>query len=160
MIKLKTFEEDFDFSNTPYHEVKYKKIRDGLHLINYITNTFGSEIQYIIDRMLDFSRGCFNQYDQCYLDVKVRDLNVGDSGDYFNEWHTDWVKDINHPNKPETYIIYTNIFGTHYIENGLEQQCENNSIYMYKRDLHKSPIVTKDCKRVLIRLSFVDRQRQ
>lgn len=164
MQKIKTFENNFDFSSTPLHEVKYKRINDGLHLLRFISDMFDEQIQSIILVMLDNSRTLFNQYELCYLDVKVRNLKEGDSGDHLNQIHTDYVKDINHPNKPETHLLYTSTGHTKFFdlvdgEYKLIGETEPNSIYKYGREFHQSPIVEKPCKRLMIRLSFVDRLR-
>ena len=162
MQKIKTFENNFDFANTPLHEVKYKRINDGLHLLRFISNMFDEQIQSIILVMLDNSRTLFNQYELCYLDVKVRNLKEGDSGDHLNQVHLDWTKDFNHPNKQETHLLYTNSGHTKFFdlvdgEYKLIGETEPNSIYKYGREYHQSPIVEKACKRVMIRLSFCDR---
>lgn len=158
MIKLPVdynFFDDKSLKDLEPIEIKYKLIRNEDKLL-IEANKLPVSIRNIIVCMNNYSNHLFSDYDKCYLDVKVRSLKAGDSGDYTNEWHTDWVKDKNHPNKEETHFIYTNVYGTHYLDNGIEKQCDNNSIYKYHRDLHKSPIVPEDCKRVLVRLSFVD----
>lgn len=162
MQKIKTFEGTFDFTDTPLHEVKHKRINDGLHLLRFISVMFDEQIQSIILTMLDNSRTLFNQYELCYLDVKVRNLKEGDSGDHLNQIHTDYVNDINHPNKQETHLLYTSTGDTEFYnfvnnEYVLLGKTEPNSIYKYGRIHHKSPIMTKECKRVMIRLSFCDR---
>ena len=158
MIKLPVdynFFDDKSLKDLEPIEIKYKLIRNEDKLL-IEANKLPVSIRNIIVCMNNYSNHLFSDYDKCYLDVKVRNLKAGDSGDYTNEWHTDWVKDKNHPNKEETHFIYTNVYGTHYLDNGIEKQCDNNSIYKYHRDLHKSPVVPEDCKRVLVRLSFVD----
>jgi hypothetical protein len=138
-------------------EIKYKLIKDADHLV-YVANMLHPAIGNVIKSMLAYSTWKFEDYELCYLDVKVRDLKKGGSGDWYNNYHYDWVRDYDHPNKHETHLIYSNIFGTHYKEDGVVKQCEPNRVYMYGRELHCSPIVTEDCRRVLIRLSFVDKQ--
>jgi len=158
MIKLPVdynFFDDKSFKDLELIEIKYKLIRNEDKLL-IETDKLPIPIRNIIVCMNNYSNHLFNDYDKCYLDVKVRNLKVGDSGDYTNEWHTDWVKEKDHPNKEETHFIYTNVYGTHYLDNDVEKQCDDNSIYKYHRDLHKSPVVPEDCKRVLVRLSFVD----
>ncbi|AWD93239.1 hypothetical protein AB9_139 [Acinetobacter phage vB_AbaM_B9] len=162
MQKIKTFENNFDFANTPLHEVKHKRINDDLHLLRFISVMFDEQIQSIILIMLDSSRTLFSQYDLCYLDVKVRNLKEGDSGDHLNQVHTDYVKDYNHPNKQETHLLYTNTGLTKFFdlvdgEYKLIGETEPNCVYKYNREYHQSPIVEKACKRVMIRLSFCDR---
>ena len=158
MIKLPVdykFFDDQSLKDLEHIEIKYKLIRNEDKLL-IEANKLPVSIRNIIVCMNNYSSHLFSDYAKCYLDVKVRNLKAGDSGDYANEWHTDWVKDKNHPNKPETHFIYTNVYGTHYLDNDVERQCDDNSIYKYHRDLHKSPIVSENCKRVLVRLSFVD----
>lgn len=141
----------------PLTEVKYRPVKNQEHLVN-LANTFHPTIGNVILSMLAYSWFNFEDYDLCYLDVKVRDLKEGDSGDWYNNWHYDWVRDYEHPNKHETHLIYSNTFGTLYKENGVVKQCDENSVYMYGRELHCSPIVNMDCRRIMIRLSFVDQQ--
>ena len=158
MIKLPVdynFFDDKTLNDLEQIDINYKLILSADKLL-IEANNLPIPIRNIIVCINNYSNHLFNSYDKCYLDVKVRNLKAGDSGDYTNDWHTDWVKDNHHTNKEETHFIYTNIYGTHYLENDVEKQCADNSIYKYYRDLHKSPIVPEDCKRVLVRLSFVD----
>lgn len=136
-------------------EIKYRLIKDQKHLVE-LANSFHPAIGNVILAMLAYSYFKFEDYELCYLDVKVRDLKTGESGDWYNNYHYDWVRDYENPNKHETHLIYSNVFGTLYKENGVEKQCEPNRVYVYGRELHCSPIVTEPCRRIMIRLSFVD----
>lgn len=160
MIRLPVdynFLDQKSLEDLPLIEIKYKQIKSSDHLMMF-SESLPTCLRNVIICMLNYSSDYFSLYDKCYLDVKVRELKSRDTGDYLNKWHYDWVKDYNHPIKHEKHLIYTNKFGTHYIENGVEKQCLDNSIYMYGRELHKSPTVAEDIKRVMIRLSFVDNQ--
>lgn len=122
MIKLPVdynFFDDKSLKDLELIEIKYKMIRNEAKLL-IETDKLPVPIRNIIVCMNNYSNHLFNVYDKCYLDVKVRNLKAGDSGDYTNEWHTDWVKEKDHQNKPETHFIYTNIYGTHYLDDGVE----------------------------------------
>lgn len=152
-----------ELEELPLIEMKYKHIKNYDHLI-CISNTLPEYIQGIINIMGYRASDLFKSYELCYLDVKVRNLKEGDSGDHLNQIHTDWTQDFNHPNKQETHLLYTNTGKTKFFElvNGeykLIGETEPNSIYKYNREFHQSPIVEKACKRVMARLSFVDRLR-
>lgn len=159
---MKRLPVDFNFfdkkalSEIECIEIKYKEVRDFQHL-HQLSSKFHPSIRNVITCMNNWSLDYFDKYEKCYITVKVRDLKAGDSGDVLNSWHYDWVKDKDHHNKEETHLLYTNKYGTHYIEDDVEKQCEDNSIYKYNREIHKSPIVPEDIKRVMIRLSFVDK---
>lgn len=142
--------------NIPLTYCKYKKVLSEDHLKSVIFN-FHPTIQLIIHEILKYTEGLFEKYDHCYLDVKVRDLKAGDSGDDLNQVHLDWTNDLNHPNKEETHFLYTSTGGTKfYTYNEFIGETLPNSIYKYHREYHQSPRVKSACKRVMVRLSFVD----
>jgi len=158
---MKKLPVDFNFFNQKnldeltLIEHKYRKIISPNYLLA-AAEQYPVGIRNVICCMNNWSNFLFNQYDRCYLDVKVRNLKAGDSGDTLNQWHYDWVENYAEDIKHETHFIYTNKYGTHYLEDGVIKQCDDNSIYKYGREIHKSPVVPEDLKRVMIRLSFVN----
>lgn len=155
------FIKESDFENVSPMEMKYKLIKDFNHL-KTTAQKLQCPISNLVVYMGSLGQEYFDKYELCYLDVKVRNLKEGDSGDHLNQIHTDYVKDYNHPNKPETHLLYTNTGRTKFFdlvdgEYKLIGETEPNSIYKYNREYHQSPIVEKACKRLMIRLSYCDR---
>lgn len=155
------FIRESDFEYISPIEMKYKLIKDFDHLKS-VSQKLQNPLSNLVVYMGSLGKEYFNQYELCYLDVKVRNLKEGDSGDHLNQVHLDWTKDFNHPNKPETHLLYTNTGGTKFFdlvdgEYKFIGETEPNSIYKYGRIHHQSPIVEKACKRIMLRLSFVDR---
>lgn len=150
------FIDDKDLASFPLIEMKYKLINNEEHL-HRVVSKLPIPIRNIIIVMLCYSSHCFDSYDFCYLDVKVRELDEGESGDHLNQVHLDWTNDIHHPNKPETHFLYTTTGGTKFFDwYDYVGETLPNSIYKYHREWHQSPVMKEPCKRVMIRLSFVD----
>ncbi len=110
------------------------------------------------------------------VDYKVVDLRKGDCGVKLEGWHLDCVSDPWHKSKPETHLLFSTDFGTEYIVDELDvkenehhfcdvlnrynnypfviRQAQPYTITQYGRfNLHRAPIVTKDCRRMTLRLT-------
>lgn len=138
--------DSIDWSDVPLTELKYKRLHkktlDSLH----------PKLLHVINKMLSYE--VEEKYDMCLLDVKVRDLKKGKCSCALPEYHYDWVKNYDHKNKHEFHLIYTNVDGTEFLHGG---KCKDNSIYSFGRELHRGVYMDKDKRRVLVRLSYVDR---
>lgn len=142
----------FNFDDIDEIYIKYKDVTGSRKRFMFARN-LDNRLMYILFLMDQLSLDYQNDYNMVKLDVKVKNLKAGDKTCDILGFHYDWVKDFNHANKHEKHLIYTNKFGTMF-EN---EQCDDNCIYEYGRELHSGLIVPEDCKRVLIRMSFVDR---
>lgn len=112
------------------------------------------------------------------VDYKVRDLKRGDYGCPLKGWHIDCVTNPRHKSRPERHLIFSTEFGTEYMTTPLEVLAEEehfsktverltsanskvayiqvipNTITQYERlNLHRGPLITKDCRRVVLRLT-------
>lgn len=159
MIRLPVecnFIDEKDLEYLPPIEMKYKWMLNEDQLL-FTADILPVCIRNVIVTMNNYALDYFDSYDRCYLDVKVRDLKEGESGDHLNQIHLDWTNDFNHPNKHETHFLYTNTGGTKfYSYDEFVGETLPQSIYKYHREYHQSPRVKSACKRVMIRLSFVD----
>ena len=114
------------------------------------------------------------------VDYKVRELKAGDCGCMLEGWHLDVVEDPFHESKPDIHLIYSTEFGTEFLtqpipafkgdtfksclepfnQEALEQRAvraKPNHVSAYNRfQLHRGPKVTKDCKRMLLRLTATE----
>lgn len=112
------------------------------------------------------------------VDYKVRDLKAGDCGCPLEGWHTDCVANPWHPSKFETHLIFSTHYGTEFILDELEVKLEEdhfnrvlnrygsdywftqvkpNTITQYTRyNLHRAPIINKDCRRMVLRLTQIE----
>lgn len=113
---------------------------------------FPKESLIVIDEMCKYLKG---DYKYTVIDFKVRTLKAGDYGCPLPDWHYDCVKDFNHPSRHEHHMIYVNQEGTiMHIDDPF--QIGDGEIWEYGRDLHASPMLTKDMKRVSIRVTEND----
>lgn len=131
-------------------ELKYKSV-------NYVLNSdFDGRVLFVLNRMIDYSDDlCLTIGEKTLVDVKIRNLNNGETGCALPDWHYDWVKDFDNPKPHETHLIYSNINGTEFLDDHVIIKAGDSEIWKYNRDLHRCPVMTEDCLRVLIRLSFV-----
>lgn len=146
MAKLICTLDEIDWSDMPRTEIKFAEVTQSL------LDSLDIRVRDIVLKMMSLNT---LSYDHCLLDVKVRNLKTGDCGCFLKVYHYDWVKSLDHPNKHETHFIYTNINGTEF-EDGTK--CIDNSIYQYGRESHRGSIMLTDTKRVMIRLSYVDKK--
>lgn len=149
MKLIKTY-NPINWSDIELIEIKYKKYSERL------VNTLDMRLQCIIRDMHEYNTLHNNiEYDHCLLDVKVRNLDKDQCGCAIEGFHYDWVRTYNEkPDVHETHYIYTNVNGTEYVDG----KCDDNSIYMYNRELHRGPLMQDITLRVLIRLSYVNKR--
>lgn len=147
MKHLHTF-DPIDWRNVDLVEVKYKPISRKL------LDSLDPRVRTIVEKMLSYEVPY--KYDNCLLDVKIRDLYESQFSCALRSFHYDWVKDYDElPIQHETHFIYTNVNGTVFKEGG---KCIDNSIYTYGRELHRGVDIQEDVTRVLIRLSYVNKK--
>ena len=167
--KLNLFHFEYD-GTLPLQEFKYDSPRK---VLGFIPDKIIPLVQKMIDLMDDFDDRSI------VVDYRVRDLKKDMSGAMLPGYHLDCSKDIHCNFKPETHLIYTNIFGTKIATNPIDESkykdlpdlLNNNSIdeltlfdnhvHMYdSKMLHNAPIVTYNCQRLLIRVTsgFNDRK--
>lgn len=113
---------------------------------------FPEKALIVIDEMVKYTK---KDYKYTVIDFKVRTLKAGEYGCPLPDWHYDCVKEYNHPSRHEHHIIYVNEQGTLFDKEN-PFQIGDGEIWEYGRDLHASPKLTKDVKRVLIRLTEND----
>lgn len=170
-IKPQVLQElhNIDWSDVPVQMHKYKKFTTchGLDLPNQALNVLDEMFKYLT-----------LQYKNIYFDFKVYDLKTGDCGCALPEWHIDVTPNPNHPTKECRHLIYTTEIGTEFLTgykvrtsvtdfrlllgdiekrggNTLQVPPDVISLY-YRSNVHRAPIMTRDCKRVLIRLTETD----
>ncbi|MNF84147.1 hypothetical protein D3C85_755680 [compost metagenome] len=116
------------------------------------------------------------------VDYKVRELKAGDCGCKLEGWHLDVVESPWHDSKPDFHLIYSTEVGTDflaqpipsfqddghflrslepfnldYLENHRVVSSKPNHVSAYNRyQLHRGPIVKRDCKRMLLRLTATE----
>lgn len=115
------------------------------------------------------------------VDYKVRDLKAGDCGCALEGWHLDVVTNPWHDSKPDFHLIYSTEIGTDFLTRkipvfpdedhfsktlsiynteSLEKDVVSskpNHVSAYNRwQLHRGPIVKKDCKRMLLRVTATE----
>lgn len=167
--------EGIDWSNVPVQMHKYRKFKSchGLDLPHQALKVLDEMFKYLT-----------LQYKSIYFDFKVYDLKEGDCGCALPEWHIDVTPNPNHPTKECRHLIYTTEIGTEFLlnvihvdervtdfrhsytnqlkqveelgfENTLQVPPDVISLY-YRSNVHRAPIMTRDCKRVMIRLTETD----
>ncbi len=135
--------------------------------------TFPIQAVKLLEYMSEFLEGGFRS---TLVDLKVVDLKV-DQCTCMPGWHIDTVVNPRHPSKSENHLIFTSIFGTEFvaspvvfskekdhfsqvigqIPNDNVFTAESNRVYRYNRlHLHRGPVVTSDCRRVLVRITETD----
>ena len=165
---------DEAFASLPLQEFKYKRW-------GWAYNNIPDVVQPLLSEMLDIMGDVDVQGLGWLVDYKVRDLKVGECGCMLEGWHLDVVPNPHHDSKPDIHLIYSTEFGTDFLtkelpvseglehfkdvlsdysDSELEDFCEQskpNSVSMYNRfQLHRGPVVTKDCRRMLLRLTATE----
>ena len=170
-LSLNIFEYwDEAFASLPLKEFKYKRwdwaLQEGVH----------ESVRPLLTKMLDLMPP--DEDMRWLVDYKVRDLKVGDCGCALEGWHLDVVTNPNHNTKPDFHLIYSTEFGTDFLTNPiyfdkdidhfdkcisiynfeyLESQtisANANCVSAYSRfQLHRGPKVTRDCRRMLLRVT-------
>ena len=156
-----------DWSGAPVQMHKYKKFKEQ----NWLD--MPQQAAHVLDEMFKYLT---LQYKSIYFDFKVYDLKEGDCGCALPEWHIDVTPDPNHSTKECRHLIYTTEIGTEFlldeivvdrhvrdfrellpIKGNNTLQVPPNTISLYHRsNVHRAPIMVKDCKRVMIRLTETD----
>lgn len=164
--------EGIDWSDVPVQMHKYKKFKEQ----NWLD--MPHQAAHVLDEMFKYLT---LQYKSIYFDFKVYDLKEGDCGCALPEWHIDVTPNPNHPTKECRHLIYTTEIGTEFLtgymartdvtdfrdlltditeyeEYGIKTlQVPSDVISLYYRsNVHRAPIMTRDCKRVMIRLTETD----
>lgn len=120
---------------------------------------FNTDVDYRVLDVVDcMSKYASLYYEHTLIDVKVKQVKAGQYGSGIAGWHTDWTNDLQHPNKPEHHLIYSNFCGTEWLGKGGEiVKAGDGEIWKYGRELHRCPRIDRDGVRVLIRMSQVDK---
>tara|TARA_Y100000114_G_C11764120_1_gene332338 strand:+ start:31577 stop:32152 length:576 start_codon:yes stop_codon:yes gene_type:complete len=173
-LSLDLFEyRDEAFASLPVQEFKYKRwdwaFDKGVH----------KSVQPLLEKMLDMMSLIDDKGMRWLVDYKVRDLKVGDCGCILEGWHLDVVSNPNHKSNPDHHLIYSTEFGTDFVAQPIEYTATTNHfnsclsdldaeslpyvtakpshISAYNRfQLHRGPIVTRDCRRMLLRLTATE----
>lgn len=167
-FKLNLLEwEDEAFSSLPLQEIKYGRWDKSYHLVP-------TPVKQLLQRMFAMMSTLGSEDREWYVDYKVRDLKVGDCGCAIPGWHTDVVSNPWHKSKPDVHLLFTTEVGTDIAIEQLEVfesdkhfndvlkrhkniefvTAKPNTVSMYGRwNLHRAPIVQKDCRRMLLRLT-------
>lgn len=175
-IKPQVLQElhNIDWSDVPVQMHKYKKFKEQ----NWLD--MPHQAAHVLDEMFKYLT---LQYKSIYFDFKVYDLKEGDCGCALPEWHIDVTPNPNHPTKECRHLIYTTEIGTEFLlnelgtdnvfddfrlmlptietieelgfENTLQVPPDVISLY-YRSNVHRAPIMTRDCKRIMIRLTETD----
>jgi len=163
IILEKNIVQDFSSEKPRLH--KYVPLRgiDKLFLSIPMMNVIGAMERYLKPG-----------YASNYIDVKVKELDVGDCGCQLEYWHIDVTRNPMHNSKPDNHIIFSTVVGTEFMLNEIPCDVEDfsdimipsqpeimkapaNAIVQYNRfNMHRGPVVDKPCKRVLIRLTQTD----
>lgn len=168
-VKLNLARFDIDSNSLPLSEFKYKRwdwaYEKGVH----------ERVRPILEKMFDLTPN--EERYKWVVDYKVRDLKAGDCGCPLDFWHLDVTKNPNHPTLPDIHFLFATEFGTEFIttpmsfskedssfEAVLERNrefdylvAEPNTISSYTRfNLHRGPVVNKDCRRLLLRLTLTE----
>lgn len=165
-INLAEFHND-EFDNLPLAHIKYMHWDKAYEELPDI-------VKPILGKMFDLMPE--DKKMQWVVDYKVKDLKVGDCGVPLEGWHLDCVTNPHHQTKPETHLLFSTHFGTEFVKNpwcvgendihfknvvdfyqDLDKSfisVKPNTITQYGRfNLHRAPIVTKDCRRMTLRLT-------
>lgn len=109
------------------------------------------DFQDIIDYMVG---GLHHQHKSILVDFKIRSHEIGDSSCPVSGWHYDCVKDYNHPSKHEHHVIFSSSDPTEFLVE--DKVMSFHGVVEYGRDLHRGSVITKNGKRVLIRITETD----
>lgn len=175
-LDLNIFEYwDEAFASLPVQEFKYKRwdwaFDKGVPKV----------VQPLLQKMLDLMAVYDDKSLRWLVDYKVRDLKAGDCGCTREGWHLDVVENPWHESKPDFHLIYSTEIGTDFLTRkvpvfpdedhfnktlsiydpeALESfavSSKPNHVSTYNRfQLHRGPIVKKDCRRMLLRLTATE----
>ena len=169
-LELNLWEDRRDFSSLPLKQFKYKRwdwaYEQGVD----------KSVRPILDKMFDLASDESGSY-KWLVDYKVRDLKSGECGCPLDFWHLDVVENPWHDSKPDIHFLFSTEIGTEFITTpmsiteddtsfkGVVERSEGfhvvqavpNTISKYGRfNLHRGPRVTKDCRRMLLRLTLTE----
>lgn len=174
-LDLNVFEYwDEAFASLPVQMFKYKQW-------DWAYKNVPDSVKPLLQQMLDLMAVTAKHNLKWLVDYKVRDLKAGDCGCILDGWHLDVVENPWHNSKPDVHMIYSTEFGTEFLTRkipvhedehhfkdtlsiyNLEALESNvvrskpNNVSVYNRfQLHRGPRVTRDCKRMLLRLTATE----
>lgn len=151
----------------PLQEFKYQGFLKAYHLVPEPVRELLNKMIPLVDEREEM---------RWVVDYKVRDLKANKAGCFFPGFHLDCVTDPWHPSKAETHLIYSNSPGTLFMETPIQalreerhfkdvlkrtedwcmrfRKANDNTVTRYGRaNLHASPIMKEDCRRVLLRVT-------
>jgi hypothetical protein len=155
-------------TSLPLAFIKYQKLEK-------VVDILPQGVQEIISCMLPL----FTQRTgkcKILVDYKVRDLRKGEAGCPLSGWHLDFTKNPNDSRSSEEHLIFSTHQGTEFITTPMEvnplDKCfsevlARNSGYDFtaakpstvtrygRLNLHRSPVMQEDCRRVVLRLTRV-----
>jgi hypothetical protein len=145
MIKLQDIGK-VDWSSFDVQTHKYINIKKKFE--------YPKEVQDILNIMLLYT---YNNYKFMVFDFKVRNLIEGQCSCIFPQWHYDCVRKFDHPSRHENHLVYSNIYGTEFLNPDFSiTQAGDSELWNYGRELHRGTRVPVECKRVIIRLTETD----
>lgn len=140
-----------------------------------------NSVRPLLERMFDLMAVYDTEGLNWVVDYKVRELRDGACGCPLEGWHMDVVTNPHHNSRPDIHLIYSTDIGTEFLTQPIVfdesdihfKHCldrhnlslledkvikaEPNTVSMYNRfQLHRGPVVIKDCKRVLLRLTATE----
>lgn len=176
-LELDIFEYwDEAFASLPVQEFKYKRwdwaFDKGVPKV----------VQPLLQKMFDLMAASDDEgHVRWLVDYKVRDLKVGDCGCKLEGWHLDVVENPWHHSNPDFHLIYSTEIGTDFLTQPIPcfpedehfSKClepfnlerletkvvssKPNHVSAYNRfQLHRGPIVKKDCRRMLLRVTATE----
>lgn len=162
------------FASLPVQVFKYKRW-------DWAYENIPTSVKPLLQKMLDLMATHDDKNLRWLVDYKVKELKVGECGCMLDGWHLDVVENPHHESKPDIHIIYSTEFGTEFLtrkipvfpdedhfektlsiynQDALEKDVVSskpNHVSMYNRfQLHRGPKVTRDCKRMLLRLTATE----
>lgn len=175
-LELNIFEYwDEAFASLPVQMFKYKRF-------DWAYDNLPSPVKPLLEKMMDKMTELDKHNLKWVVDYKVRDLKEGDCGCMLDGWHLDVVENPWHDSKPDLHLIYSTEIGTEfltkkipvlpedthfvkilepynqsYIDEHFVESSKPNHVSFYNRfQLHRAPVVNKDCKRMLLRLTSTE----
>lgn len=173
-LSLNIFEyQEEAFASLPVQEFKYKTWGWALEI------GVPKAVKPLLEKMLDLMPP--DEDMKWLVDYKVRDLKAGDCGCMLEGWHLDVVENPWHNSKPDFHLIFSTEIGTNFLTQpipclegdthflrclepfsleALEAKVVSskpNYVSAYNRfQLHRGPIVKKDCRRMLLRVTATE----
>lgn len=159
---------DFDTADLPLAFIKYQKLER-------VIDSLPVSIKDIVSCMLPLFSQHHGRY-KILLDYKVRSLRKGETGCPLGNWHTDYIENPNAIHSSEEHLIFSTHIGTEFITTPMEVTptdthfsevlarnpkydfvaAQPNTVTRYSRlNLHRGPVMLKDCRRAVIRLSKI-----